>query len=497
MSSRTPSQLQLNNRGWRLCNLYWITDENGRKVPFRPNPVQKQLYSSLHTLNVVLKSRQHGMTTFIDLMILDSCLFVPNITAGIIAHHVDDAKRIFRNKIKFAYENLPESLREMIPADTSKADEIVFANKSSITVSTSFRSGTAQMLHVSELGKIAAKYPDKAREIKTGAFEAVHPGNVIFVESTAEGRGGLFYDLVQMSQKHAELGRELGPMDWKLHFFAWFEDPRHVLNPRFIVMTAEEEEYFASLEARGIKLTPEQKAWYAAKSRVLNDDMKREHPSTPDEAFEQVRDGAYYKRELEKIRKTKRITEVPYNEYIPVNTFWDLGLNDEMAIWFHQRIGTQNKIIDYYENSGEGLPHYARVLRDKGYGYGVHYMPHDANVRDLGTGERREDKARSLGIRPIVVVARAKNNEEVMNGIEEVREFLGSCVFDEKRCAKGLAHLENYQRKWDERNARWMDTPLHNSASNCADALRTGAVGYEPATPYQTQHLNPEVYHDS
>src|SRR3990167_1157722 len=163
---------------WRLNNLYFIEDKAGRKVQFRMNSVQERLFEEMHFLNIVLKARQLGMSTVIDLYILDQCFFNSHTSAGIIAHTLDDAKKIFDSKIKFPFDNLPEGLRDANPAVGDSKTELTLRNNSSITVGTSHRSGTLQILHVSEYGKICARYPDKADEIKTGALNTIAPGQV-------------------------------------------------------------------------------------------------------------------------------------------------------------------------------------------------------------------------------------------------------------------------------------------------------------------------------
>jgi hypothetical protein len=158
------------------------TASRGTTTPFRLNWAQAELLSSLHECNLILKARQLGFTTFIQLFMLDACLFNSNIRAGTIAHRLDDARTIFRDKVKFPYDNLPDMLKAARPIVRDSADELVFGNNSSIRVSTSMRSGTLQYLHISEYGQVCARYPDKAREIRTGALNAVQAG-----ESTAEG----------------------------------------------------------------------------------------------------------------------------------------------------------------------------------------------------------------------------------------------------------------------------------------------------------------------
>jgi hypothetical protein len=170
---------------WRLSNLYTITDKTGTRVPFRPNSAQMALLDDLHSANIILKARQLGFTTLCCLIYLDACIFTPNTRAGVIAHKLDDAKVIFRGKIKYPYDQLDEGLKAAAPALQDSADTLTFANNSSIRVSTSMRSGTLQYLHVSEFGKICAQYPEKAREIVTGALNTVEAGQFIVIESRA------------------------------------------------------------------------------------------------------------------------------------------------------------------------------------------------------------------------------------------------------------------------------------------------------------------------
>jgi hypothetical protein len=167
---------------WRLSNLYTITDKGGREVPFRPNDAQIAFLDELHSANIILKARQLGFTTLCCLIYLDACVFTPNTRAGVIAHKLDDAKVIFRDKIKYSYDRLEEGIRNACPAVQDSADTLTFGNNSSIRVSTSMRSGTLQYLHVSEFGKICA--PDKAREIVTGALNTVEANQFIVIEST-------------------------------------------------------------------------------------------------------------------------------------------------------------------------------------------------------------------------------------------------------------------------------------------------------------------------
>jgi len=193
--------------------------------------------------------------------------------------------------------------------------------------------------------------------------------------------------------------------------------------------------------------------------------------------------GAYYGKQMALVRKEGRITSVPYETGAEVYTFWYLGVDDSMTIWFGQFIGKEKRWIDYYENSGMGLAHYAKVLKEKPYVYGDHYMPHDAAVREMSAGEHaksRVEVAEELGIKPVIVVERPRNTDAVMNGIEAVRNALGSCWFDERKCTTGISALEGYRAEYDEEKKVLRNTPLHDHNSHGANGFRTFAVGYKP-----------------
>ena len=204
-------------------------------------------------------------------------------------------------------------------------------------------------------------------------------------------------------------------------------------------------------------------------------------------------DGAYYSVQMADLRNRGRVCEVPYDRGLPVNTFWDLGRSDAMAIWFHQRHGQTNRLIDYYQGTNAGFDVYAKILKDKGYMYGMHYMPHDTAVRDLGPGSfSRKEHAENLGIRPITIVKRPRNIEEVLDAIESTRRFLSTSWIDDVMCAVGIKSLDNYRREFDEVLGKFRAQPLHDKYSDGADALRTGATGFAVAQLVQESDLLPE-----
>lgn len=178
---------------------------------------------------LVLKARQLGVTTFFAINFLDDCFWYNNMHAGIIAHRKEDAEDIFKKKVKFAYDRMPEWTRTFNSATNDRSGELAFENGSSYRVSTGFRSGTYQRLLVSEFGKICAKSPEIASEIVKGSLNTVSSDQVIAIESTAEGRSGYFYEFCKQAEDLKESGRPLTKMDMRFFFFPWYEEPSYRL----------------------------------------------------------------------------------------------------------------------------------------------------------------------------------------------------------------------------------------------------------------------------
>uniref|UniRef100_A0A3B0LU08 Uncharacterized protein n=1 Tax=Arsenophonus endosymbiont of Trialeurodes vaporariorum TaxID=235567 RepID=A0A3B0LU08_9GAMM len=154
-----PAHLALlRNKFWRLNHLYWITDKTDKSIRFNMTPEQLTYLGGMHTRNIMLKARQLGFTTEVCIIQLDAALF-ESAKCTLIAHTLIDAKRLFREKVKYAYDKLPAEIKAANPASNDSAGELVFKKGGSLYISTSFRSGTLSYLHISEFGKICAKYP--------------------------------------------------------------------------------------------------------------------------------------------------------------------------------------------------------------------------------------------------------------------------------------------------------------------------------------------------
>lgn len=188
-------------------------------------------------------------------------------------------------------------------------------------------------------------------------------------------------------------------------------------------------------------------------------------------SFDSAAIGSIYSKGLNKAEEDKRITKIPYDTSVKVNTYWDLGMADKTAIWFVQQKGSAFHIIDYFEDSGESLEYYTTVLDEKKYIYDTHYLPHDANVRELGTGVSRVETAQSLGMRTSIVPKLS-----VEDGINAVRMVLSRCWFDHEKCKHGLDALRQYRWASNERGELKNKT-VHDWTSHAADAFRYFAVG--------------------
>lgn len=241
--------------------------------------------------------------------------------------------------------------------------------------------------------------------------------------------------------------------------------------------------------------------WFPA---ILQRQRQRDQDQRPDlydhiweGGFRTVFEGAYYVRELNDAKVTGRLTTLEADPLLPVHTAWDLGIGDSTAIWFFQVVGREIRVIDFYESHGQGLPHYAGVLKAKGYTYGDDWVPHDARVRELGTGRTRVETLKELGRKPRLVP-----DHKLMDGINAVRKALPLCWFDENRTEYGLDALRQYRSEYDEDANVFDDKPLHDWSSHAADAFRYLAMAWRELVPepaprdVMKQLLKPKTFND-
>jgi len=222
----------------------------------------------------------------------------------------------------------------------------------------------------------------------------------------------------------------------------------------------------------------------AARKTMTEDQYEQEFECSFDAAIV----GAYYGKLMRQAQEEGRITRVPWDPRLLVYTSWDLGIGDHMVIWFWQINNGEYRLIDYYESFGNGLAHYAKVLKEKPYVYAEHIAPHDAAVDDLSTGKARSQTMSEYGINWRIMPRVA----QVSDRIQITRSILPLCWFDAEKCKQGIEALMQYQCEYDEERKIFSDRPLHNWASHPADSFGEGARGIpnQTMTPPKRQRYS-------
>ena len=218
--------------------------------------------------------------------------------------------------------------------------------------------------------------------------------------------------------------------------------------------------------------------WFPAILERLRNKDKLERPHSYSHIWEgdfaTLIEGAYYTRELIDVKEQGRIKPLKYEPDFPVHTAWDLGIGDSTAIWWFQAIGSEIRILDCYENHGKALGHYAELVKAKPWKRGSDYVPHDARVRELGTGKTRVETLFELDLKPEIVPS-----HKVEDGINAVRLVLPHCWFNEEPTDPGRDALSQYRSDYDENALTFKDRPLHNWTSHFADAFRYLAMVWQ------------------
>ena len=498
-AAKAEVERKLSSQAWRLSHLYWVEDENGKKVKFTPRWEQKELHNNWHCLSVVLKCRQPGISTYCAIRALDFSLFCPNKTSGVIDKTDDDAKRKL-DKIRFAYDHLddpddPETagigalIKAAVPLVVNNTKELEWLNGSKIWAGTSMRGGTLQFLWITELGHTSFYNPETAEEIRKGALNTVAKGNTVIVESTHEGgKFGVFYGLVKLAMESRE---PLSEMDWKFHFFPWWRHTKYQLAiDHGFNLSKDDEDYFKRLAERGIKTSEAQRYWYVKKRAAIGENaMMKEFPSVEEECFEAIISGSIYGKIITALRAKKRIVDFEHDRLAPFYSFWDIGFSDFMAIWLLQFVGRDINAIAYRCNCQETPPYYVAIIREWERQYEkpitTHFLPHDADAKEK-SGKSYRDYLRDAGIANTQVVIRTPDE---WLGIQHLKAKLPQFYFHRTNCGRewiregqvmpsGIGCLEGYHTKEDASTGIIREKPVHDSNSHGASALRTFAEAH-------------------
>lgn len=509
----TPEQYRqiktlLHDRKWRLNNLYHIIDKEGHIRRFRMNWAQEELYDKLHYRNDILKVRQLGISTFAALLELDAALFTPNITCGVIDRTRPEAEKKM-DKMHFAFDHLdylpdfPSENERLIAfignmikgemqGTSFTQSDVKFPNGSTVYAATSLRGGTLQILHISELGAIAAHDPKKAQEIMTGGFNTISKTGVIIKESTHEGgQYGLNYSLTVAAMDM--VGKPLSPLDFRFFFFSWIHQYEYRLEGCKPSGDREMQKYFASLEKDyGITLDDEQKAWYESMARTQGYLMRQEYPTVPDEALNPIAAGTIFGSQINRLRELGRLTaEFEADVFLPVYAAWDIGVADFMSIWIIQP-GSDGKFyfLDNITANGLTLDWYIAELRKREARDGYHIrdclLPHDCENRVPG-GTSFLASLERAGFSCV----RVPRTTDRWASIDAARRLLRHAVIharcSDKTCVPGMKEgylsgvsaLSNYKTAPPGANGTRKTEPLHDICSHAADALRTFSEAHE------------------
>lgn len=253
----------------------------------------------------------------------------------------------------------------------------------------------------------------------------VNKGYALFI-STPRGKNH-FYDLVNMAKTNKD----------------WFCEILSIKDTNVLT-----ESDIESIRAEGVSEELIQQEYYCSFNRGV--------------------EGSYYGRLIEKAREEGRICNVPYDTRTPVHTGWDIGYGDSTSITFWQEVGGELRVIDFYEAQGEGIAHFAKIIQNKPYVYGTHYMPHDAGSGSIQTGRTLQDVAYDVGIKSIVL----EREKDKQIGIEAVRSMLSICYFDEMKCRHLIKCLENYHKKFNDKTQAYSEAPVRDWTTHAADSAR-------------------------
>lgn len=447
-----------------FLNTYvWIEDkENKAAIKLKLWPEQRRVIPIIveSLLLIILKARQLGLTWITAAYVLWQTIRNP-LYLAIIISTTEDLSIEFLDRVYFILDRLPPWLKPQTKTRTKQVLEFQHQNglvstvKSLPTTAMGAQSKTPNLLVMDET--CTNRMAKMIFNASLPGIEAAKGQVIVISNSIKEGAGWYWTrDLYITAMR--------GLNKFKRVFLSWTAHPGRPAD------------FKEQMQLSGMS------------EREVNEN----YPDTEEDAvLDRNVKGVYFAKQMAEARKSGRICTVPWSPGYEVYTFWDLGVDDATTIWFMQQVGREYRFIDYYENVGMGMVHYAKVLRGQAedytrmanYLYGDHYMPHDVAKRsmhgDTDVALTLKEVAENLGISPVLTVAKARDSQSVLNAIEAGRNILPQCVFDDRRCARGIDCLESYRSEYDEEKDKLGNRPLDNWAIHGADAFRTFAQGYQ------------------
>lgn len=463
---------------WRLRHLYKCKKEgSGEALPFRMRPEQEQVIRALYDHPgepvYIVKARRLGLSTGIGLAMMDHCAWNGGAVGRLIERNQDFAGEKMRDIMRFGFESMPKEITSRFDVKHQGSPQILDPKvtgldenkRSMIHAGIAARGGDCSWLWVSEWGPIAHKDPTRSEEIRTGAFPAARLGKRVVETTWMGGKSGDLWELIKpiYQQEEGATGTLL--------FFPWWNDPVCVRLDGGAV-DGETEGYFRSLsDTLSRKFQQEQKRWYVVAKKESGIFIKREYPSTIEEALSAPVEGAIYAKWVQEAHAKGRVLPIPVDGNTLVHTFWDLGSPKNTRVWYVQVSGMYMKVLRVDMGTDETIAErWARML-GYGYNFGKHYLPHDAKQTER-LGKSMETSCRDAGMQNVVVLPPCSiRGEGIWYGINHMRGLFASFMFDSVLCADALDDLQAYHTDKD-------NDPVHDPSSHTADAGRTLAEAH-------------------
>lgn len=493
-------------------SIYTIRNKFAKEERFVPNAAQckllKRIFIDGIRVLIVPKARQRGMSTLFALIVLDALLWSINIQATLVDFNGQNAKKKLDEKVIFAYKRLPAAIQPLTIIHTlnRQTGEFTIGPNPEIAgmelgkqTSTGFfgdqpRGGTNQLVWISEWAEIAARFPQRSADIRAGVLATANTG-IIIIETTWHGgkRGDVYTFVKQALETPPEHRTKRTP--W-LEFFAWWGDPDNIEQGPKAAIRPDTLAYFREIkqkwpeELAGVEFTDAQMLWYQQTKTQQGIYMNGQHPTVLAECFQSIIKGAIWAEAIAKMRQEGRITNVPHDPSLEVDTFWDLGAPDNTAIKFVQHIGAMHHIIASQQGGWSLMPDLVRGLKQRGYNYGAHYIPHDGaqTARDGVTFEKAfsAELARQGCSGKIVTLPRCAS---VWPGVNHMTGLFQRCLVDSSCAGENgfIEAAEAYRRREDPRDdERFLDDIVKDWTSHDCDSVRMMAeadmLGYLPGT---------------
>jgi len=415
-------------------------------IPYKPRPLQTTLHDSLKRFNVIVCHRRFGKTVFAINELIKQCLSST------------------KERPRFAYLAPTYTQAKSIAWDYLKHFSRPIPN-----------------ISINE-AEMRIDYP--------------HGGRIqLFGCNNPDGLRGIYLDgciLDEYAQMPPSLfGEVVRPALSDRQGFAIFIGTPKGKNAFFDLYqrASEIDSWFTAIYKASETRVVEPEELEDAKHIMSHEEYQQEYECSWTAAIK----GAIYGQLMATAEMDKRVGFVPIEPMLDVHTFWDLGISDSMSIWFVQATGSEIRLINYYENNNQGMQHYIQYLesfaKEQQIKYGEHYAPHDIKVRELMTGESRQDTARKMGINFRVV-----RQHKVEDGIEATRRILPRCWFDANRCKLGIQALSQYRYDYDDKHGTFKKSPLHDWTSHASDAFRQMGVSWSDRLARSKPEYRPTNY---